>query len=611
MPELPEPAALFPEFKASTAADWIAKVRQDLNGENPDQLLWHSPAGITVKPCYHPEDAANQPWTFATPGQFPFVRGNKTKSNHWELIQTIAVGQDTAAAVDKGVQALAEGADGLHFVIQQAKLFDFAYLVQKIDYARVAVSFTLSDRPAAFLAAYYHQLQASGVAVGQVKGFVHYKPEIAHENYTSTYFDELAELLQLTQNSPELQSLSVDGAYFAVKGGNIIQEIAFTISVAVAYLDALTERGFTPETVARQMQFLVATGTDYFFEIAKLRAIQVLWATIVTSYGLAPEVAAHLRLHSQTSRWYQTTFDPYTNLLRTTTETMAAVIGGCHSLCIASFDSTIRPENNSSERLARNISLILKEEAYLHQSIDPAGGSYYLEALTQQLAQEAWQLFQSTESQGGFVAAWQHHTVQDALNAVAQQKFKKIAAGETVLVGTNKFINSQEQFDYNPEELIQSKNFDTNRGAYSLEVMRFAVELHFRKRRQRPKAVVVSIGETIQRHIHASFAKEFFGCAGFQTEVQQFHSVAQAIEALQTISGQVIVLSSSTEEYQSFAQQLGPILKSHKDQPAVILAANPQHMKAELKEQGFDEFIFQGCDTAAIVSRIQEKLQKE
>ncbi|QNF31893.1 methylmalonyl-CoA mutase [Adhaeribacter swui] len=611
MPELPQSSAFFPEFKSATAADWAEKVRQDLKGENPDHLQWNTPEGILIKPCYHPEDLAALPVAHWEPESFPFVRGSKTTSNHWDLIQTIAVDQDFTGAVDKGALALSQGATGLHFVLKQAKTIDLAYLGQRIDLTRTFVSFTLKGQPAAFLTEYLHQLQAQGISSQQVKGFINYKPDTTQENYTSNYFDELSHLLQLAPDSPKFHVLSINGTRFATAGGTIVQEIAYTIGVAVTYLDALTERGFAPETVARHIHLQLGVGTNYFFEIAKLRAIRLLWATIIKSYGLAPEIAANLRLHSQTSRWYQTTFDPHVNLLRTTTEAMAAVIGGCDSLCIAPFDSTIRPENHFSERLARNISFILKEEAYLHQSIDPAGGSYYLESLTQQLAEEAWQLFQETEKQGGFATAWQNHIIQDALNAVAQQKFKKIASGEEVLVGTNKFINPQEKFDYDPEELIQSKYFDTARAAYSLEVMRFAVELHYQKRRQKPKAVVISIGDSIQRHINASFAKEFFGCAGFQTEVQHFDSVPEATEALQSMSGQVIVLSSSNEEYQSFAQQLGPALQNHKDKTALILAANPYHMKAELKAQGFDEFIFEGCDTASIVSRIQERLQKE
>ncbi|QMU28882.1 methylmalonyl-CoA mutase family protein [Adhaeribacter radiodurans] len=611
MPDSLKRLSLFPEFKKISGSEWANKVRKDLKGEDPESLTWHSPEGITIQPCYHSEDLADQPLTEAIPVQYPFVRGHKTANNNWENIAVITVSHNFCSAVDKGAKAVEQGADGLHFILQDKVILDFNYLLQHIDYNRFSISFTVSQKPTDFLKTFYNVLQELHISTSVLRGFIYFNLSEAHTFYTRSYYDELAALLKVYQDNTSYKLLSINGAGFAFKGGTVVQEIAYTISAAVACLDELTNRGIPAELVARNMHFQLAVGTNYFFEMAKLRAIRLLWATIIKSYGLDLEAAAALRVHSQTSRWHQTTFDPHINLLRTTTEAMAAVLGGCDSLAVCSFDNTIRPENEFSERIARNISLLLKEEAYLHQIIDPAAGSYYLETLTSQLAESAWQIFQDLEKTGGFVANWQNNYIKNSLNEVAQQKFKKVASGEDILVGTNKFINPKEKFDYDPEKLIQSNYFDTTRAAYSLEVMRFAVELHYLKRRQKPKVVIASVGDAIQRHLNASFAKEFFGCAGFTTEIQHFNSVTEAAQALPLVSGEVIVLSSSTKEYQSFAQQIGPALKSHKNKPAIILAANPHHMKAELKEQGFDEFLFQGCDTTTIVARIQEHLQKE
>lgn len=608
MQEQENQANLFPEFKAASAAEWAERVQKDLKGENPDSLLWHPEEGLTIKPCYHPEDIAAIPFKTAVPGQFPLVRGNHQGLNNWQNIPAIQVGEDTIAAVKKGVSALNQGADGLHFIITQPTQFDPAVLISQVDVTKYPVHFTLFAQPAVILENYYQKLHEKGIAPESLRGFIHFGPTDFAEKYSRVYFDELAKLLHLTQNSPDFYSVVINGTHFASSGGTIVQEIAFTISAAVACLDELTNRGFKPEIIVRNVQFRLAAGTNYFFEIAKLRSIRLLWANVVKAYGLDTNLAGHLRIHSQSSTWQQTTFDPHSNLLRATTEAMAAVIGGCDSLTVSPFDITIRPENDFSERLARNLSLILKEEAYLHQTLDPAAGSYYLESLTNQLADEAWQLFQDVETHGGFVQAWTSNYIKEALGKVAQQKFKRIAAGQDILVGTNKFINPKEKIDYDPEELIQSRYFDTTRGAYSLEVMRFAVELHYRKRKQKPRAIVASIGEAIQRHINASFAQEFFGCAGFQTEIQHFESVKEAETALHQVTADILIMSASDAEYQHFAQHFGPALKNHKDKPAIILAANPHHMKEELKEQGFDEFLFQGCDTVAIVARIQERL---
>lgn len=601
MPASEKKPALFTEFKTTTAADWAAKVQRDLKGE-PAILNWQTDEGLLIKPCYHPEDLA---------APAPVVMsGQKQGANDWQNIQAIWVGDDARATAQKGTRAFTQGADGLHFIFTTSPPFEAAALIKHLAVTSYPVSFTLAERPAAFLENLYQQLAEQNIPAGALRGFVHYEPAPA-EKYTPLYYHELQTLLTLTESSPDFYALTIDGRPFAANGGTVVQEIGFTIGAAVAALDELTNRGVPLVTAARNVQLQLAVGTNYFFEIAKLRAVRLLWANVLQAYGLAPGLAAALRIQSETSRWYQTTFDPHSNLLRATTEAMAAVIGGCDSLVVRPFDITIQPENAFAERLARNVSLILREEAHLHQISDPAAGSYYLETLTAQLADEAWQLFQDVETQGGFVKAWQGNRVKAALHAVAREKFKKVATGDSILVGTNKFINPQEKIDYDPEALLQSRYFDTTRAAYSFEVMRFAAELHYRKRKQKPRAVVAAVGDAIQRQLNATFVREFFACAGFQIEMQHFASVAAAETALPRVSAEVIILSASEVEYETFARHLGPALKTHPDKPALVLAANPQHMKEELRAQGFDEFLFQGCDTVAIVGRIQKRLQKE
>jgi methylmalonyl-CoA mutase len=387
-----------------------------------------------------------------------------------------------------------------------------------------------------------------------------------------------------------------------------VQEIAFTLSAAVDSLDALTTRGIPAETVFRNMQLLVSVGNHYFLEIAKLRALRWLWAAVVQATGTDPAFAAYLRLHAQTSTWYATTFDPHTNMLRTTTEAMSAVMGGCDSISVAPFDVTYSPDNPFSARIARNIPLLLQHEAYLHQALDPAAGSYYLESMTQELAEKAWELFQTVENRGGYFKALQSGFILEQLHKSADEKFKNIATGHEVLVGTNKFANKHEKIDYDAEALLQSPAFDTTRASYPFEVMRLAAMLHYAKQNQKPKAIIAIIGHDIQEHIHAAFAKEFFDCGDFDTEVMRFDTVQESLEKLLFTACKVIVLSSTQSEYQRFAQQFTEALKQHKNRPLLILAASPAEMKEEMEENGFDGRIFQNCNTRSIISRIQERL---
>ncbi|MDB5262408.1 MAG: hypothetical protein JWQ14_1689, partial [Adhaeribacter sp.] len=382
----------------------------------------------------------------------------------------------------------------------------------------------------------------------------------------------------------------------------------FTLGVAVNYVDELSSRGIPLTTVFRNMQFLVNVDTDYFFQIAKLRALRWLWAGIVKASAEKPELASYLRIHAQTATWSATTFDPHTNILRATTETMAAVIGGCDSVSVAPFDAAFNRDNPFSERIARNIPLILQHEALLHQVIDPAAGSYYLETLTCELAEKAWALFQEVERQGGYGKALAGGFIQEQLNASAEEKFKNIASGKEVLVGTNKFANKHEKISFDAVTLLQSSYLDTTRASYPFEVMRLAAMLHFQKKKARPKALIAIIGHDIQEHIHAAFAKEFFDCGDFQTEILHFETVKAALEKLLFTECKVLVFSSTETDYSRFSKHFLEALKNHKHRPVLILAAPPENMKEELEENGFDAHIFQNCNARSIISRIQERL---
>ncbi|CAN5882933.1 hypothetical protein BH24BAC1_BH24BAC1_13960 [soil metagenome] len=321
------------------------------------------------------------------------------------------------------------------------------------------------------------------------------------------------------------------------------------------------------------------------------RAFRLVWAAVLKAYG-AESMAGLLRVH-------------------TTTEAMATLIGGCDSLSVEPFDSTFQSSGPFSERLARNIPLILKEEAYLDKIVDPAAGSFYLETLTDLLARQAWALFQEVETRGGFIEPAALEFIQGEINRVSRVKYSHIASGKEVIVGTNRFPNLQEELPFDPEQLIQSKEFDTSRGPYSFEVMRMAAELHHRKKRSRPIAAIAVLGDAIERHVNASFAREFFSCANFDTQVLSFETVPATATALLSLPAKVIVLSASSSEFAQFGKQFGPLLKNHPQRPALILASDPTVMKEEMIASGFNEFMFEGCDTKEIIARIQEKLMKE
>lgn len=609
--EQQHPQKLFTEFKKagdsgplSEAAAWEQKVRQELRDTPLESLTWHTYEGIAVKPYYTAEDIAGLPSAQQKPGNFPFLRGVKTSVNDWLNIQQVQVEEHSRTAIDTAADALQRGADGILFRLRNPAEFDVDYLISSINVCNHNISYALQEQPKSFLKQLYEALEARQVSHRNLKGFVLFDPMTAKGALTKEERACVASVLDLTNDSIDFYGITVNGTNFSSIGASVTQEIAYTLSAAVAYIDRLTNAGEQLESVLRNMQFYMGSGTNYFFEIVKLRTVRLLWAAIAEAYG-EPALAAKLRIHSTTSSWYQTTLDPYVNMLRATTEAMAAVIAGCDSLTVAPFDDTFQKPTEFSSRIARNVSTILKEEAYLDKAVDPAAGSYYLESLTHQLAGSAWELFNEVEALGGFEAAYESGHILGTITEVSRLKFRNIATGKDVLVGTNKYPNPQEKINFDPEELIQSVDFDTTRAAYPTEVMRMATELHLRKRRRRPKAVVAIVGEAIKRHVNATFAQEFFSCAGFETEVEHFESVEEASEKLERAGAEVIIVSASET---AFVNEFGPRLRNHHAKPTIILAADPAHMKEEMVANGYDEFIFEGCDMSTIMELVNRKL---
>ncbi|WP_114784260.1 methylmalonyl-CoA mutase family protein [Botryobacter ruber] len=616
--EQQNPKRLFTEFTSdganATAAPWEQQARKELRDTPLENLTWRSYENIAIKPYYTSADLQQVPFSSLKPGDFPFLRGRKTGDNSWLNIQQITVQDESPFAIDQAADALRRGADGVHFVLKDHSPFDVPYLLRTLDMSKHSISFTLAENPHQFLERLYAHLHQQHLSPRNLHGFVNYDPLTATGKLSDgALLDEgslkaITKILDLTKDSPDLYGITVNGTSFSSIGASAVQEVAYTLSAAVTYLDHLTTAGEPLESVLRNVQFCMASGTNYFFEIVKLRVVRLLWTAVVEAYAAEPALAAHLRIHASSSSWYQTTLDPYTNMLRVTTEAMAAVLSGCDSLTVSPFDSTFSLSDEFSERIARNVSVILKEEAYLDKVVDPAAGSYYLEALTQELATKAWELFKEVEAKGGFEKAYQEGFILGSITEVSRRKFSSIASGKDVLVGTNKYPNPQEKIDFDPEELIQSAAFDTTRAAYPTEVMRMATELHLRKRKRRPKVIIAEIGQAREQHVNTTFARELFKCAGFDTELQQFENAEDVPERMLHAAAEVVVVSA-TEAV--FHKEFVPKLRAHQSRPTIIMAADPQHMQEELVDAGFDAFLFEDCDTITILELIHRRLQEE
>jgi methylmalonyl-CoA mutase len=247
-----------------------------------------------------------------------------------------------------------------------------------------------------------------------------------------------------TERAPHLQTICVHSRAWHEVGGNAIQELAFCVATGVEYLRQMNQRGLDVNLVAPRLRFHITVGENFFTEISKLRALRMLWARVVSATG-GNEQAQRLTLHVRTSRWNKTVYDPYNNLLRSTVEAFAGVLGGCDSMQVGAFDEVIRQPDDFSQRLARNTQLILQRECHLDHVIDPTGGCWFVETLTAELAQKAWALFQEVEKMGGMAKALEAGFPQKAVAATAAERIKGVTRRRDSVVGVNQYANVKEK----------------------------------------------------------------------------------------------------------------------------------------------------------------------
>lgn len=592
MADTPSPTPLsFAEFAPLSTAAWQERIRRDLKGQDPETLRWHSPEGMVVEPFYHREalDALAGPVT-------PQVRpGN---ANAWLNVPTypIPAHDNGHAAIDRATEALRRGADGAHFDVTDTAAFDVAYLAQRLPLATTYVGYSTRTAP---LPLVQRLLTASN---NTLRGFLRFDPVTDHSPDLQGRLTALREVLRLTRHLPEFRALTVNGAYFGNRGGTATQQVAFALGVAAYYLSCLPGEDLDRATVAAAVQVQVAINPGYFIEVAKLRALRRLWATVLFAYELPIDTTAQLRIYASTANWSQTTLDPHTNLLRTTTEAMAAVLGGADAVSVTPFDSLFAAPNELADRLARNIPTLLRAEAHLHQVADPAAGSYYLETLTDELARNAWSLFQEIQATGGFLRATRLMLQQ--LQATTQAQFRRIATGEQVLVGTNRYQNPREKFTFNPKRLLRSADFDSTRAAYPSEVLQLATALHFQRREKKLKrAAVVLLGAHTNQHILESFLRTL--PAHEQPELQGTHPEG-TVSVLLSSSEEATLMYATPEQFSSLARLVHRVPAN--DQtfiPPPLLTSDLATLQEAVQFFGFQEFIVEGYSTDDVLARLQ------
>ena len=451
---------------------WRAAATKSAPGGDVNNLNWHTPEGLVVKPLYTAADTARLPLADTLPGFAPYVRGPQATMyavRPWTIRQY--AGFSTAEESNAFYRrALAAGGQGVSVAFDLAthrgydsdhprvtgdvgkagvaidSVEDMKILFDGIPLDKVSVSMTMNGAVLPVLAGYIVAAEEQGVAQGALSGTI--QNDILKEFMVrNTYIYPPAPSMRIVgdiiafcaRNMPKFNSISISGYHMQEAGANQALELAFTLADGKEYVKAAIERGLDVDEFAGRLSFFWGIGMNFHLEIAKMRAARLLWYRIMKGFGARKDKSLMLRAHCQTSGWSLTEQDPYNNVLRTTIEAMAAVFGGTQSLHTNALDEAIALPTDFSARIARNTQLIIQEETHITNVIDPWAGSYMMESLTSQMADKASEIIAEVDAMGGMTRAVETGWAKLKIEASAAQKQARIDSGADVIVGVNKY----------------------------------------------------------------------------------------------------------------------------------------------------------------------------
>jgi len=613
---------LFDAFPPISNEEWRAKIEKDLKGADFDKkLVWRSKEGFNVQPYYRADDLENLKHLDVYPGEFPFTRSKKVADNAWYVRQDINA-SNTEEANKKALDVLMKGVDSLGFILDEKHEYsadEMSKLLNEIVAESIELNFAAGHASHNVLDQFIAWLKANNQNVSKVKGSLNFDPLgylTTKGNFCESEDHSILRSKELIEKAVELplfRVLTVHGVNFNNAGATAVEELAFALAQGNEYLAKLTDAGLSIDDVAKRMKFKFGVGSSYFVEIAKVRAARTLWAKMVTQYQPKEQTSCQMQIHAETSGWNKTAYDPYVNMLRTTTEGMSAAIAGVDSMTIRPFNDIYEDATVFSERLARNQQIILKEESYFDKIIDPSAGSYYIEQLTDSIAEAAWKIFLEIEDKGGYVEAFKQGFIQSMLKETAQKRDMAIATRRENLLGTNQFPNFSEIADdfVTPERLVVEQKVAENtiaepihlyRGAEAFELMRLKTD----RAVKRPKAFMLTYGNLTMRKARAQFSCNFFACAGFEVvDNNGFETAQEGVKAAQEANANIIVLCSSDEEYAELAPQVKEMVK---EDTIVVVAGYPKAIMEDLKAKGIEHFIHVKSNVLEDLKGFQQKL---
>ncbi len=421
--------SFFAEFPRTDKLVWRSQLEKELKGRSYEDVLHQVTESVEMEPYYVAEDLENK-------ADHLEIQNAQRQIPGWLTVPVVLFRTPTDTNLHI-LRQLERGADAVWLECGETPIVHLE-LVKTLHTIRLTDTPVFLDSPESAPDIIKELTKGSSY---YLKGGIVYDP-LADWMRTgkgySTAFDAIAEGIALTRAMREFHSYKVESHLFHEAGGDTVQELAYTLASFVTYMDELTERGVAPLLAASRFVFSISIGTDYLTEIAKLRALRYLYRKITRVYEL-PDKLCQPFIQAQSSRLYQSAHSPHNNIVRHTSEAMSAVMGGCDALSTLPYDAEfVESDSEFSERVARNISLVLKNESYLDKVADPAAGTYYLEMLTIKLSEAAWNLILAIEQEGGLPKAFEESIIQNSLERSWNTKMAEYQNGK-VMVGVNKY----------------------------------------------------------------------------------------------------------------------------------------------------------------------------
>lgn len=689
---------LFSDFEPPTADDWLAAATDAQKGAPFDRLRTQTPEGLTLEPIYNAGDADHLPHLNTFPGFTPYVRGTTpltTRSAGWLAAQQLPYatptelnnalrndlsrGQNAVYIVIDAVTARGADPDGNDVKVDEiggdgtsiATVSDFRRIFSEVDADNLPIILetggAVTALPVLLIAALENK-PIHGALLNDPIGYLMTTGTLPAS--VDDYMDQMATLARWTKdNQPDLRTIAVSTQTMQNAGANAVQEIGVALATAVYYIRALLERGLTINAIATQMTVSMATGANFFMEVAKLRAMRLLWAQVIKAFGGDTD-AQKIHLHTQNARINLTQHDPYVNMLRVTLETLAGAIGQADSIHADAFDVLHDKPDEFSRRIARNLHTILQEEAYINRVVDPVGGSYYVEYLTDQLARESWRYFQTIEETGGILDALRAGQIQSDVEPIRQARTDALAQRRDVLVGTNQYANPTESTlpvsEQNPsliaekrratvnafrqdhagdrknhpeiraagdiEGMIQSARvgatlgdlqrailqgqapltvtpLTTTRLAEPFEQLRATAKHYHQQNGHPPRIYCANVGTLATHKARTDFTVGFFEVGGFDVLADDSHTDADSAATAALSSGAPIVVICSTDAiYQDAVPVIAGRIKAEKPETIVVLAGHPADKITVYQSAGVDEFIHLRANCAAMNASLLERI---